>query len=460
MARCSLLLGVAALLCVLCAASAASGSSPADYLVTSIPGYEGRDLPFRNYAGYITVDEDHGRKLFFWFAESQRNPASDPLVVWLNGGPGCSSLIGATQEHGPLRPNGNPQGGVEENKWSLNRVANMLFIEAPAGVGFSYSDTPSDYITNDNKTAVDNYAFLRNWLNVFPHYRFHDLWITGESYGGVYVPMLADQVINGPDAGLKAQLKGLMLGNPVIDCPNYGIIVNNLPLQVELYYWHGTVSISDYLTWHATGCDEVKEEYPAKCHMLFAQIVLATGNIDGDDLYSNYCTGNSSLDIFEQTPNCLRFETVANRWLNAIHARVGTKWTECSRALNYTMQKQNMLVYLQEFFVKRPDLKILYYSGDVDIATVPFAYTQYCLNGLHRPIVKRWKPWYAPGVQAVAGYSEVFDRYTFVTIRGAGHEAPMYQPALAYHVFSNFLQSGALPEVAPQRRPAMARRQW
>jgi hypothetical protein len=106
----------------------------------------------------------------------------------------------------------------------------------------------------------------------------------------------------------------------------------------------------------------------------------------------------------------------------AIHARVGTKWTECSRALNYTMQKQNMLVYLQEFFVKRPDLKILYYSGgthwtrlvpsaahhcpfspshpqhhvpprplDVDIATVPFAYTQYCLNGLQRPIVKRWK---------------------------------------------------------------------
>jgi serine carboxypeptidase-like clade 2 len=75
------------------------------------------------------------------------------LVVWLNGGPGCSSLVGATQEHGPLRPNGNPQGGVEENKWSLNRVANMLFIEAPAGVGFSYSDTPSDYITNDNKTG-------------------------------------------------------------------------------------------------------------------------------------------------------------------------------------------------------------------------------------------------------------------------------------------------------------------
>jgi hypothetical protein len=57
-------------------------------------------------------------------------------------------------------------------------------------------------------------------------------------------------------------------------------------------YWHGTVSITDYLTWHATGCDQVKEEYPAKCHMLFAQIVLATGNLDGDDLYSNYCTGN------------------------------------------------------------------------------------------------------------------------------------------------------------------------
>jgi hypothetical protein len=57
-------------------------------------------------------------------------------------------------------------------------------------------------------------------------------------------------------------------------------------------YWHGTVSITDYLAWHATGCARVMEEFPAKCHQLFAQIVLATGNLDGDDLYSNYCTGN------------------------------------------------------------------------------------------------------------------------------------------------------------------------
>lgn len=439
---------------------------PSDFLVTHLPGLDGQ-LHSRNYAGYITVDEARGRQLFFWFSESRNNPAADPLVVWFNGGPGCSSLTGVTREHGPLHPNGNPEGGMEENGWSLNRVANMLFIEAPASVGFSYSDTPSDYNTNDTKTAEDNYAFLRNWFNVFSHYRFHDLWISGESYAGVYVPMLTHQILNGSDAVMRSQLKGIMLGNPVIDCPDYGININRPPLLVELFYWHGMVSISDYLTWRALECDQPKEPYPEKCVNFYLEIRRDTGHIYGDDLYTNFCTGNSSLDIFETTPDCLTFSDVASRWLNradvqkAIHARVGTKWESCTGKLNYTEQNFNMLDYLDEIFEKKPELKILYFTGDVDIATVPFAYTQFCLNALHRPIVKKWKPWYVPGVQAVAGYSEVFDKYTFVTIKGAGHEVPMFQPALAYHVLSNFLKSGAVPDVPPPRRQVINnRRRW
>ena len=79
---------------------------------------------------------------------------------------------------------------------SSNVVANVLFLESPAGVGFSYSNTSSDYITGDTKTAADSYTFLVNWLERFPEYKTRDFLITGESYAGHYVPQLAQLILH------------------------------------------------------------------------------------------------------------------------------------------------------------------------------------------------------------------------------------------------------------------------
>lgn len=76
-------------------------------------------------------------------------------------------------------------------------VANVLFLETPAGVGFSYSNTSSDYnINGDQRTAEDSYTFLVNWLERFPHYKNHEFFITGESYAGHYVPQLASTILH------------------------------------------------------------------------------------------------------------------------------------------------------------------------------------------------------------------------------------------------------------------------
>ena len=91
------------LVAVVVAASAACRcclAAPAGALVTRVPGFGGARLPSKHYAGYVTVDEAHGRRLFYYLVESERDPAGDPLVLWLNGGPGCSSFDGFVYEHG------------------------------------------------------------------------------------------------------------------------------------------------------------------------------------------------------------------------------------------------------------------------------------------------------------------------------------------------------------------------
>ncbi|KAK3042509.1 hypothetical protein RJ639_000233 [Escallonia herrerae] len=106
----------------------------------------------QQFSGYVIVDGKKQRALFYYFAEAETDPVSKPLVLWLNGGPGCSSLgVGAFSENGPFRPNGQV---LVRNEYSWNTEANMLYLETPVGVGFSYSTDTSSIVTiNDEITG-------------------------------------------------------------------------------------------------------------------------------------------------------------------------------------------------------------------------------------------------------------------------------------------------------------------
>jgi len=367
-----------------------------------------------------------------------------------------------------------------QREFSWNRLASIIYIEQPCGVGFSYGGTPDDYTSNDNITAVDNFLFLQGFFEVFPEFADNEFWITGESYGGVYIPTLAYTVLtNTSDTSIATNLKrgGLMLGNPVTNCPELGVSyggqggVLNTNNQLNLFYWHGMVSRRTYDDWNNNACDTSNPPSVAKCDAIYAEVLVqigpenqplqnsdknnkrsaAQGFINPDMLYFSFCTGNGTLDFdVASVPDCFDLDTQVSTYLNtpavqtAIHAQLVDKkeWEECGGVL-YTKTAGPIPDYLEFFFANAPSMRILYYSGDCDIDTVPFAETQRCLETMDQPITQEWRPWIVN--REIAGYIEVYTTYTFTTLKGAGHEAPQFQPAAAFVMFSSFLNNETFP---------------
>ena len=145
------------------------------------------------------------------------HPTNSFASTGTNGGPGCSGLFGLLSEIGPFFPREDKTLVSNPNTWSA--YANILFIESPSGVGFSYSDSPDDYTFNDELTADMNDALIRQFLNRFPHLYTNDFYLASESYGGHYIPTLADKIIqtNLDTMNTFINLKGFLVGNPYVD---------------------------------------------------------------------------------------------------------------------------------------------------------------------------------------------------------------------------------------------------
>lgn len=159
------------------------------------------------------------RHLHYYFVESENNPAEDPITLWLNGGPGASSIAyGMMTEIGQLvfnrdslEDNTTTVPTLQYNQYGWSRFTNMVYLESPAGVGFSYCDsTALPCTSNDTSTAEDAFDALSAFFKRFPSLEGRPFYITGESYAGIYCPTLAEQIMN-RGAGTGINLQGLMV---------------------------------------------------------------------------------------------------------------------------------------------------------------------------------------------------------------------------------------------------------
>merc|ERR1712232_405504 len=414
-----------------------SFSQPSGDLITNLPGLVSTPN-FNQYSGYINVT-GYGQ-VFYWFVDSQQNPVSDPVVLWLNGGPGCSSLGGLLSENGPWSPNASLS--LVPNPYSWNRIANVLYLESPPGVGFSINEAQFSVYT-DNLTADANYQFLQGWFSSFSNYQQNDFWITGESYAGHYIPTLVDKILaeDGTPGNIHLNLQGMAIGNPSTDFAydtgtyyddyftSHGL--SCLDSSLNGINWNGIINPYDIL---ADVCYEVD---------LLERIRFPNPTIDklkeAMKIRNEYLS--KQRDVPEQPPCIGNFVT---DYLNqasvqsAIHA-VPTNWEQCGGP-RYQFGQESIIPYYQEF-LSTTNLRVFIYSGDED-TVLPFIGTEKWVLSLNQPNVNTWGPWYSNwnnnGPQ-VAGYWINMGNLWYATVKGAGHMVPWFQPGPAFDLFERYI---------------------
>lgn len=169
-----------------------------------------------SYSGFFTIDKDCDSNIFFWFFPSQHNWEKDPVSVWLNGGPGSSSLIGLFLENGPYTLTSN--GTLILNEYSWNRNSSIIYIDNPVGTGFSYTSL-SCYVTTVEEVGEGILNVLLQFFKLFPEINQNPFFLTGESYAGKFIPAIAHAIIHS-DKKSHINFQGVAIGNGWIDPVN------------------------------------------------------------------------------------------------------------------------------------------------------------------------------------------------------------------------------------------------
>ncbi|KAI4997749.1 hypothetical protein ZWY2020_053091 [Hordeum vulgare] len=439
-------------------------------LVAGLPGFDG-PLPFRLETGYVTVDEQNGSELFYYFIESEGDPWRDPVVVWLTGGDRCSVLSALLFEIGPLRLIGEPYNGtvprLRYHPYAWTKVASVLFVDSPLGAGFSFSRDPRGYDVGEVSSSLQLKKFLTKWFTKHPDYLPNPFYIGGDSSGGKIVPFLAQKISEDIEAGMRPliNLKGYLVGNPATgESIDYG---SRVP------FLHGVGIISDQLyetiTEHCQG-----EDYNNPKNVLCAQALYRFSQLWNEIshphilykrcVYASSGPGNGDTErkILKEETGVLKHQpprppmdcqTYGNYlsyfWANnnltrkALGIKKGSKdeWVRChERDLPYSLDIKSTIKYHRNMTLR--GYRALVYSGDHD-AVIPFLGTQSWVRSLNFPIVDEWRAWHLDGQSA--GFTITYtNNLTFATVKNAGHTAPEFEPERCLAMFTRWVSHESL----------------
>lgn len=437
---------------------------PVEDLVVKLPGQP--EVKFRQYAGYVNVDLKAGRSLFYYFVEAEKDPDHKPLTLWLNGGPGCSSIGGgAFTELGPFYPRGDGQA-LRRNSKSWNKASNLLFVESPAGVGWSYSNTSSDYTCGDASTAMDMHMFMMEWYKKFPTFKSRELLLTGESYAGHYIPQLAVALLdhNEHSKEFKFNIKGVAIGNPLLR------LDRDAPATYEFFWSHGMISDEIGLA-IMNECDFEDYTYASphnvshSCNKAISEANKIIGYyINNYDVILDVCYPSlveqelrlrkMATKISVGVDVCMSYERrfyfnlpEVQKALHANRTNLPYSWSMCSGVLNYSNTDGNINILPLLKRIIENNIPVWIFSGDQD-SVVPLIGSRTLVrelaHDLHFKITVPYGAWFHKG-QVGGWQTEYGNLLTFATVRGASHMVPYAQPSRALHLFSSFVRGRRLP---------------
>ncbi|ESQ40896.1 hypothetical protein EUTSA_v10015958mg [Eutrema salsugineum] len=443
--------------------------------VKYLPGFDG-PLPFQLETGYVSMGESGDVELFYFFVKSERNPETDPLMIWLTGGPGCSSICGLLLANGPLVFKGDEYNGtvppLQLTSFSWTKVANILYLESPAGSGYSFARTPRAIESSDTKQTHQVDQFLRSWFVDHPEFISNPFYVGGDSYSGRVVPGVVQQISLGNENGLTPHIniQGYILGNPVTYsniesnhrvsfAHRMGLISDELFESLERSCGGkffdvdpGNIKCSNNLQTYDQCISEicVQQILLPKCkddHVLPSRVPTLPNIRSGSRRELKEFSGNDSSSL--PPPSCFTYKYFLSAfWANDENVRraLGVKkgfgkWSRCNTEnIPYTYDINNAIPY--HVNNSRKGFRSLIYSGDHDMM-VPFSSTEAWIKSLNYSIVDDWRPWMMSTNQ-VGGYTRTYaNKMTFATIKGGGHSAD-YNPAQSSLLFKRWIDGEPL----------------
>ncbi len=457
-------LGIPGFLCLVLFAVAVSASLPFadDHLVNSLPGFDKSSGKLdRNWAGYVPISENNvNNMLFYWLFEAKSNAKEAPLVVWLNGGPGCSSMDGLFLEHGPITVSEKKDETgqlyeVKLNPYSWNNLANMVYIDQPVGTGFSFTHN-NVFANNFRDISGQLWGFMQNFLRIHDRFIGRDIYLTGESFAGSYIPHFAQFCLkannNLKDGELAIPIKGAAIGSPYTD-PYTQFSVAEYAFGVGLISEGQMQTLKE----HEKECqEEIDLEEPdlRVCDSLLNVVLKEAGApcaydirlYDDELLPGRYPIGVCSYSKYLNDIDVQRNIHVSNFSPSVFE--------ECTDPPFHHLQKANVKSKSQNVAVEEmleKGIRVLLFVGQFDmiinhIGVEKWVNRMEWSKSTDFQAAKR-AIWVVN--EKTAGYIRSGGGLSYVIVRGAGHMAPKDLPEVTLDLISRFINGTTFADITP-----------
>ncbi|XP_014615114.1 PREDICTED: venom serine carboxypeptidase [Polistes canadensis] len=389
-----------------------------------------------SYAGYLTVNKEYDSNLFFWFFPAKHNPKDAPVVLWLEGGPGATTLFGLFILHGPFLVTSNITLAPRNYSWTISH--NLIYIDSPVGTGYSFTKNDEGYARDETQIGKEINTALVQFFQLFPELQNNDFFVTGESYAGKYVPAVSHAIKDyNINAKVKINLKGLAIGNGYID-PENQLVYGDYLYQIGLIDLNLKNLFHQYET-KARDLIKQKKYVDAleSINVLFSGDPSILTNATGFQYYFNYLRTEDTNETLW-----------VSEWAQRADVRRAIHVGNCT--FNFTSEiVENYLKtdIMQSVAVLVSDLlqhyKVLIYNGQLDII-VAYPYVLNFLQNLKWPGAEKYKTvdrkqWWVE--DELAGYTKSVDNLTEVLVRNAGHLVPYDQPRWTLDLITRFTRN-------------------